>query len=522
VAIHKATSVDLWKIAGVGFLLATAIWLTIYLVIPPCFPGADIFNFKDAGINLASGLGFVTRMNPGNPGMELSFYATYTPLYPLLYGIFVKVFGVGPKVNRIFDFLLTAGAGMIFFFALVPRFASLTSRLPSLLLLLILLVALPAGPLGAEPDRPEALSLILTVASWLSFRPAQRKVFTAALTLGINGLVMPFGFILNALGLIILFLAEDPSPGGRSPMDYASILGLGALGAGIPLACAIILIAISDPFAITRFLDVVSGKSLGGRGALGYFLALLAGDVDLFLEPFQKISMYKLPRLLYLGMVSLVAIAYFLQAAHPRRRLWQTGLTFTAMALMALIPILVFSYESCYMGFSGALMLVLLARLMVREKGTLSPIYLWLFLVCVSFLSLVEGRYAVRDVIVACQSGPSYERMQRVLVQARSSPGQQPVMVATAPSNYLLFKSLGFEVVDIQEIGNPSDRAGVQLFALSFVGTCDPLKPDLPRWGWDPQDYELLYRPALPQQTKFWGSTSSSSNTWEVELYRRK
>jgi hypothetical protein len=70
-------------------VLCGATWFFVdAFVLPPNFGGTDIYYFKDAGINFAQGLGFVTRFTFGNPTFEYQAYSQYPPLYPLLFGVF--------------------------------------------------------------------------------------------------------------------------------------------------------------------------------------------------------------------------------------------------------------------------------------------------------------------------------------------------------------------------------------------------------------------------------------------------
>jgi hypothetical protein len=514
---------DLRKIGGWGFLLASSVWLALYLLSPPCFPGADVFIFKDAGINLASGLGFVTRLNPGNPGVELSFYASYTPLFPFIYGLFVKIFGVGPKVNKVFDFLITAGAAVMFWFALQPRFCQKDTLVPSIFLLLVLLVALPVGPICSEPERPEALSFILTIASWkfIQYRIDTRNVFCATFLLGINGIVSPFGFILNGMGLLFLYVMQYVQQEDRPLRSPLKFLMIGTIGAVLPILTGGIWIYWHDSLAIQRFLDHVTGKSIGGHGAFGYFGALLAGDVNFYLYPFRNYGLYHIPRLIYLTITTIIALGYLYNTKNMRPS-FHNYVFLIVISVMAIFTISVFAYETCYMGLSSAILIVLLSQLVARDYGYLPKMYLWLVFLCVFFISLFEFQYVAKDIVVAWQSAPSYYRMEQILKRLHPSQDQKLLNVATAPANYILFKSCGYvNVVDIKCLRNRSDRDWVDLLALSFIGSGDPMKPGYPPWGWNPAGLTLLYRPVLPQQTKFLGFVSSDSNTWEVELYKR-
>jgi hypothetical protein len=87
-------------------VLCGAEWFFVdAFILPPNFGGTDIYYFKDAGINFAQGLGFVTRVTFGNPTFEYQAYSQYPPLYPLLFGVFVELFGISTLTNQVFNSL---------------------------------------------------------------------------------------------------------------------------------------------------------------------------------------------------------------------------------------------------------------------------------------------------------------------------------------------------------------------------------------------------------------------------------
>src|ERR1700682_5222781 len=71
------------------------------VLIPADFGQTDIYYFKEAGINFAEGLGLTTRFTYGNPTFDYRDYAHYPPIYPFLFGLYVKAAGVSAISHEI-------------------------------------------------------------------------------------------------------------------------------------------------------------------------------------------------------------------------------------------------------------------------------------------------------------------------------------------------------------------------------------------------------------------------------------
>ena len=190
--------------------------------------------------------------------------------------------------------------------------------------------------------------------------------------------------------------------------------------------------------------------------------------------------------------------------------------------IMAVYPLLFFPYQINYMSMTATLMLVLFYQIIAKETAALKALGYWIIVACLLLLTICELPYICREIVVAYQSGPSYYLMKEKLKQFPQLNSKKSLLVATTAQNYFLFKGNGYDVVELGFLNDPANRSHVDIYALSFVGSGNPLKPMYPIF-WDPNEYELIYRPSLPQQTKIFGyPVSNSSNTWEVELYKRK
>jgi hypothetical protein len=81
--------------------LAGSLGLTLCLGPSPA--RTDIFIFKDAGCNLALGLGFNAF---SIPRLDLTprLFGSYTPGFPLVFGIFSFLFGCTAEANTLFNY----------------------------------------------------------------------------------------------------------------------------------------------------------------------------------------------------------------------------------------------------------------------------------------------------------------------------------------------------------------------------------------------------------------------------------
>lgn len=521
--MQEPGDLDLFRVGRLAGGAAICLWAIVYLAVPPSFSGTDIFYFKDAGLNLAAGRGLVTRLGPGHPDLEPSFYATYPPAFPVLYGVVVGLVGAGPKVNQMFDLLISCAAGLAFLFALLPRSCRRDRAAPHLLLLAAILISLPLGPAWAEKERPDSLGLLLALAGVRAAEVSRspRGFLLAGLLLGVNGLVSPFCFLVH--GACLLVLCACPVSRGEPPphrFDLRALLA-SCVAAALPLAVAALTVWWLHPDTARRFLGHALGTSTGGASGLGYLFSLASGNVGGLLDAAGRyVTVKHKVKLLFLILATLVTVGGLLGRASMRRQPANRVLALS-IPCMAAVSVVLFPYQWSYMSVTAALILVMFARFSaattVRDRRLVS----WAVLACFGTVAAFEAVFIVRGLTVASQSGTSLPRMQHVLDGFRPPPGQAPLLVATSYPTYFLFKGAGFEPVNTRHLDDRGDQARLDLAALSFVGSRDPEKPLYPPW-WRPDEWELIYRPALPQRTRFLGFVSQGSNTWEVELYRRR
>jgi hypothetical protein len=71
-------------------------------------------------------------------------------------------------------------------------------------------------------------------------------------------------------------------------------------------------------------------------------------------------------------------------------------------------------------------------------------------------------------------------------------------------------------------LSDPEIRRPIVFYALNYDGSGDAFQPQTPPW-WDENDYELLFKPNLPQRVTLFGQViSNSSITWENAIYETR
>jgi hypothetical protein len=367
-------------------------------------------------------------------------------------------------------------AGSSFWFIVQPRYSDRSTLIPSLLLLALLLAGVPAGPFWGHQERPDNLSFALMIASWAIAQSDHKyRIIGSGLLLGINGLISPFGFIINYLGLILFYIIGKNKPKeGVTPLRLINYLFITGFSAALPISLGITLVLWYEPEFLAHLWAHISGKSIGGAGALGYFIGLLSGNFKFYLRAFGTYAnLEQKIKLIYL-ILTTITIVYFLSTTIIKHK-QQNRILKIAIIFIAAIPIIIFPYQVNYISLVATVLIILFACLTKIESKQAYIMQRWIILFCVFFINIFIIPYEIREMVVAWQSGPSFYRMQSVLKDVNNSIAKKPIIVATTSQNYYLFKGNGFDVVNIDCLGDPAKRPQVDIFALSFVGSRNPL-----------------------------------------------
>lgn len=452
------------------FAVAAAVWLIIILLSPPRFPGGDITCFKDPGVNWALGNGLVEVVTPSNPTLTPAFYSNYPPLFPALYGMYVSLVGASEKTDEIFDFIIAATASLVFWLFLTPRYADQRRYWIAVCMALILIATLPVGPFWTQRERPDMLGFILLILSFFVIRRHQscRRAFLAGLIAGVGGLVSPFVFLMNIVGLGVIFFITSISRPLCPRVQGASFVKLicaAGLGFALPVVGLLVFQWFNYPDALNRLALNATGSSTDGKAGLGYFTALLSGDLSAYLEAFSRYSSirYKwmISHLIFI-VTALFVVSILLFQSNDRLKGISAGII---LSCFALIPILLFPYQPCYMSLSAAIAVLLCATVYCRiRKHVLMTGYL--SLASVAFIGIATGSYMVRDFFNAFRVQDSYVHAMAQVAEAKLASGDSRPLVATTAHFYFLFKNAGFDVVEVAYLRSDTDIRSVDFFAF--------------------------------------------------------
>ncbi|MEO7933692.1 MAG: hypothetical protein ABIT76_11095 [Chthoniobacterales bacterium] len=520
-------NVNLRKKGTVLALLGFGLWLTIILLTPPRIPSGDLICFKDPGINFARGEGLVERLSPAHHSLTPQFYSNYPPLAPYLYGFYVKVAGVSAKADEVFDFLTSSLAGLMFWFYIAPRFCSKRDSIACLCLLGLLLLLLPIGPFWTQRERPDSLSFAVMLGSLMIFRGplSEKRIFLTMLVAGVNGLISPFGFVMNCGVIMAMVMVKTLPKYQAKEISISRILRLAAAavaGVVIPLVGLFVIQWLNDPSAISRFATNASGKSTNGTAGAGYFAALLKGDFHHYLSAFKRYNSIRYQWMMcHLVFVALLALVYFLR----RRKSGATDLRWLcvlAIACAAFFPPLIFPYQPCYTSFTAAIIAILFVGLVFETERRLPISAITTVLIGTLFLSLVALPFTLREFAIGYAVQPTSLRINQFISQLRKETGDSPLTVASTAASYFDFKRTGFIVTDMSSVLTDEHVSQIDLFAFTSNATPFHAPPDIPAWIYE-KNFELIHAQEIDSPVKIGHlPVYNRRSSWDVVVYRRR
>lgn len=483
-------------LAAVAFL-----WALTLAAWPPLFSGHDVFYFKDAGLNLAEGRGFVTGIGPGHPDLEPGVYSLYPPLFPALYGAFAWVSGTGPRGSVAFDLALTF-VGALGYLVLLGRYLSPRGRL---VLAAILGAGLGGGGvLLASPERPETLAFVLTMAALLAVE--RGWWFRAGVSAGLNVLVSPFCLVAGVLLLPFLML-RIPEAQARGPRLRV------AAGTATSVAGGIAVIALLDPQILLHIYLHGTGAATDGATGTSYARALLTGDFAHYAEGLRRVTsgapMDMRIRVLSFGVA---VLASGLLALADRRRLSDLWPIAIAAAGLAMGTPLLFVYQPAYWTFVAPLVLWLTVRLSARERARQS-----VALAAVGLLAAASVLLAAKRLADARAAAGTFDE---AVASLRATIPEGTSFVGSDPSTYFAVRAAGFTPVNNWYLMAGEHRQRVPWIAGSYPGSGNPSSPARHAWFRE-EDYDAVLFPQVGDRThRFLGRRTNSSYTWQVALWR--
>jgi hypothetical protein len=137
---------------------------------------------------------------------------------------------------------------------------------------------------------------------------------------------------------------------------------------------------------------------------------------------------------------------------------------------------------------------------------------------------VLTAPFEARALAVRSNTRASLARALRFLDAHRADLEVPGNYTAVSPSNYILWRQAGLHpLVNIYSgFADPSNREHLQVLALSYPGSGNPLRPQIAEFV-PPQEYRTVFEPAVPQLATLFGyPLSKSSQTWESAIYSRR
>ena len=519
------------KLRRGGVLLGSALLLFVAasagaLLLPPSPGGIDTHAYMDPGVNLATGRGLTSTFTYGNPSFEPRLYAAYPPGFPIIYAGYAVWAGTDIEADSAFKWLAAAALSLVAFLLLRRAFARDESA-GEQLLAVVLLVGLPSRFLLLSDDRPDVTGLSLALAALLVRPSSLGRIAAAGLVAGLSFIVSPICGVLAVAGIAILWTLERTS---RPPFLATACVGL--VGLCLPMAVALLLgCMVERDYASRLGTYLVSGGAEDAAGittGAGDFMALLRGDVSAWWRAFfaEGLTTPHAWARVALLVIALTAASWLLVLARGSvglGRVLGAGLILWASAFLALAIV---PWNKLYAAIAaGSLLCAVVAGLPMASWQ------LWsrrILLAGLSLMILVQLPFGALRIYSLAYMQDSYERMRGVVaaMELWDRSGEGRTIVQLDGFAYFLFKPR--DVLLVPTVHPLSAEAALlaesDYFVFSFPGSRNPLQPHRPDW-WPSVagQFELLYRPRLPQQPKLFGvPLSNSSQTWEVEIWGRK
>lgn len=504
--------------------LSSAAWFVIEgFVLPPNFGGIDMYFFKDAGINFAQGLGLVTRFTFGNPSFEYQAYAVYPPVYALLFGYFVKLFGISAITNQIFNSAISLLLGVAAFLAIRPLASSFPARFAPYILAAILVIAVFTGFFFPESDRPDGLGVCFGLLALIVLNRGtnRQNEFVAGAICGIALMTSPFAGIWASMAVALVVVARPYTKSGLRRVPARLFLAASGGFAVVMLAVAVMAGLLPD--WLPAFLGVLTGTTTHNETGGGYFLALLRGDVETWASGFPiGLSGY------YVWLAKLLAVQGALIGALVLSR-FRFGLGWQGWPLVALLAasplcLIISPYQVNYPPMTSALLLGAAASMIIGMAPGPRRYYAAAIAIGFAIVSMLSIPYKSREAIIRLETRPSLERALNFIARNKTAFDRSDQFLAVSPATYIIWRQAGLRPLTTVFSGfdDPGNRKSLAHVALAYPGSQDPFSPQRPRWLTS-DEYHIEYQPDLPQLATLLGwQVSGSSQTWESAIYERR
>lgn len=463
----------------VVFAGCCVLWAVLALTFAPVISGPDVYIFRDAGWNLATTGSFVSAGLPYMTDLAPRFYSHYTPLVPLLFGGFLKVFPKNAYAGTVFNLLLGIAAAATVLI-LVRRQPPSWYRTAATLVI----AAVPVFFVTA--DRPEALGLVLFVIIIAVASRQKPSPVLEGLLVALTFLAYPFAALCAAIWIAALAFSRSSAEPARLGQALLRI-GIVGVSAVLPLLAVAFVYYRIDPTSLHRFAQHALVGSHTGLGVV-----VNAGSATGYLGKLHK-GVFQLHFLTaWICAVSVAAgvmLAVWLLARH--RALSRTEkLTAAAGLACMMVSVLVFPNQWNYIAVSGILVPagLLTANRKTSPAGTIAIAMLFVFF-CAHLPSLACAE------VLAFEQRASFHAAEAQPEYLRERLGAGTKVVAVSAGGYDLFKPSFDRLVSLEYMAGIEQKAelsGIANCYFAFSGSGDAIR-SLPPWI-DTASFQLVQR----------------------------
>lgn len=255
-------------------LSALTVWsvVTFFVVFSESrFPGSDVFLFKEAAINFALKNRLVASNLVYMPiDVELPF-AHYPPVFPTIFGLWMKLTGIGLKQSLLFEAILRGLRTLLLAALIWPSLkAAFNDRARRNWATLSILFLLGISFVSTDEDRPDELALVLGLLCWWLLIKSQKnyQFVLSGMFLGVTASTSPAAGIFFGMGLLAFWFSQNKTK---------KHLGLIVLGTLVSLLVCIAPLVIAHGEVVKRFSVSAKASSApypmpwGGEKALMRF-----------------------------------------------------------------------------------------------------------------------------------------------------------------------------------------------------------------------------------------------------------
>lgn len=507
-------------------LAACLLYLIANIIVLPGFGGKDIFTYKDAGVNLALGRGFVQENLMHNKPGDRAIFWQYTPLYPFLFGLYSTLVRPGLRQAVAFNAFIDIFRTIVLFMVIAKIGSILVAEgrtkngnwgptLGFASLVAILTLPLRSG-YGDRPDDLavtfQLLSLYLLIPRYdgKGFASAKLTFFLfAGMCANLSFLTSPalgmFTVIMVALITFSYSLSEKTYTIGDQLRNLVKRGLVASTGFFVCLIPVVIIYVVVEPTAFMRFASV--GFSWTAKG----FIPALHGNFSVYLEELSwawRVGHFFIIFALSQLLVSIVGVIIYIRSSDSlkenyRTSKWYLYAIICSVAINVVIVLLITTPQFAYfwpvsfisLSLNGALIPFLL--LQGRAKMLVAGLVNFALIGAVGLYATMVGLFWMATLQLPENQRPATARAELLETIPKGS------RVLLTPDLYWLLK-LDYYIADPDLVENWSTA---DYLVVSANGTGVPGKPYVPHFA---------KRNSFPDK---WDLVKSTLNTKPLNLF---